>query len=123
MKDAPSVSPVSYPSRVAPLPEDRTREVAEEYDELRREGRRIESDGRVRSYFGPQEEEEEKIPFPTFIKLEKGSRKLPMDLTTAIREVKVSIFLLPSIVPPPYHTDDGTFFLLSSMFDTAFIYK
>lgn len=100
VKDAPSISPVSYPSRVAPLPEDRTKEEAAEDEkkgedeELRREASRIEAaDGRVRSYFGLQVEE--KIPFPTIIKQqERRPQKFAMDLSAAIREVKVSILIL-----------------------------
>lgn len=91
------ISPVSYPSRVAPLPEDRTSAAAEDGveedkkgqdEQLRREARRIESDARVRGYFGIREEE--KIPFPTLIKPEKRPQKVPMDLMEAIQEVKAN---------------------------------
>ncbi|KAG0465447.1 hypothetical protein HPP92_019611 [Vanilla planifolia] len=70
VKDVPKITPVSYPSRVAPLPEDRTAASEEaggaygekeEDDQLRSEGKRIESDARVKSYFGLIQEEI--IPF------------------------------------------------------------
>lgn len=95
MKDAPAISQVSYQSRVAPLPEDRRKEEEGEGDEeVRREGRRIErGEGRVRSYFGLQEEDE-RIPFPTIIKQEKRLQKVVMELSAAIREVKVRILIL-----------------------------
>nr|XP_019707130.1 uncharacterized protein LOC105048153 isoform X1 [Elaeis guineensis] len=95
VKDIPVISPVSYPSRVAPLPEDRASAPAEEGaeedkkgedEQLRREARRIESDARARSFFAIQEEE--KIPFPTLVKLEKRPQKVPMDLMEAIRGVQ-----------------------------------
>nr|XP_019707131.1 uncharacterized protein LOC105048153 isoform X2 [Elaeis guineensis] len=96
VKDIPVISPVSYPSRVAPLPEDRASAPAEEGaeedkkgedEQLRREARRIESDARARSFFAIQEEE--KIPFPTLVKLEKRPQKVPMDLMEAIRGVQM----------------------------------
>ncbi|OAY84399.1 50S ribosomal protein L1 [Ananas comosus] len=97
VKDAAAgaaISPVSYPARVAPLPEDRPAEAEEEEkggeeEPLQREARRIESDARVRSFFGFQEEEE-KAPYPTLIRPEKKPQKAPMDLMEAIREVKAN---------------------------------
>lgn len=93
VKDVPKITPVAYPSRVAPLPEDRME--APKYVEgeagdrdLRNEGRRIRSDAGVRSYIGLMEEEI--IPFPTLIKLDKRPTEVPMDLTTAIRKVKAN---------------------------------
>ncbi|PKU72654.1 uncharacterized protein LOC110116539 isoform X2 [Dendrobium catenatum] len=93
VKDVPKITPVSYPSRVAPLPEDRTAapEAAEEEfprGDLQSEARKIRSDARVRSYFGLTQEEI--IPFPTLIKLDKRPTKVPMELTVAIREVKAN---------------------------------
>ncbi|XP_039117485.1 LOW QUALITY PROTEIN: 50S ribosomal protein L1-like [Dioscorea cayenensis subsp. rotundata] len=89
VKDAPRISPVSYPTKVAPLPEDRTSEATEGGDDaLKREAREIESNERVKSYFRVQAEEV--IPFPTLIKQEKRPQKLPMDLGEAIREMKAS---------------------------------
>ncbi|XP_020571137.1 uncharacterized protein LOC110018222 [Phalaenopsis equestris] len=91
VKDVPKIAPVSYPSRVAPLPEDRTAAPdAAEGDfaqgDLQSEARKIQSDARVRSYFGLTQEEI--IPFPTLIKLDKRPTKVPIDLAAAIREVK-----------------------------------
>ncbi|KAM0938580.1 putative ribosomal protein L1 [Dioscorea sansibarensis] len=89
VKDAPRISPVSYPTKVAPLPEDRTSEATEGGDDaLKREAGEIESNARVKSYFRVQAEEV--IPFPTLIKQEKRPQKLPMDLGEAIREMKAS---------------------------------
>ncbi|PKA64459.1 50S ribosomal protein L1, chloroplastic [Apostasia shenzhenica] len=95
VKDIPKITPVSYPARVAPLPEDRVApEAVEEErgregdDQLRREGKRIQSDARVRSYFAL--EQQEFVPFPTLIKVEKQLAKVPMDLGEAIREVKAN---------------------------------
>lgn len=92
MKDVPKITPIYYPSRVAPLPEDRTAapDAAEgefAHGDLQSEARKIQSDARVRSYFGLAQEEV--IPFPTLIKLDKRPAKVPMDLALAIREVKV----------------------------------
>ncbi|KAG0463997.1 hypothetical protein HPP92_020066 [Vanilla planifolia] len=97
VKDVPKITPVSYPSRVAPLPEDRTAATEEaggaygekeEDDQLRSEGKRIESDARVKSYFGLIQEEI--IPFPTLIKVDKKPSVVPLDLAAAIREVKAN---------------------------------
>nr|DAD47598.1 TPA_asm: hypothetical protein HUJ06_017535 [Nelumbo nucifera] len=101
VKDIPSISPVSYPSRVAPLPEDRVtvsseeapkEEITKEEDkkeseELEQERKRIEADVRLRRFFRV---EEEKVPFPTLIKVEKKKQKVVLDLQEAIREVKAS---------------------------------
>ncbi|KAK9284299.1 hypothetical protein L1049_023470 [Liquidambar formosana] len=83
----PTISPVSYPSRVAPLPEDRAPlkekaadkegEDAKESGEIERERRRIEV-------------EEEKVVFPTLIEVEKKKPKVVLDLNEAIREVKAN---------------------------------
>ncbi|KAK8970367.1 hypothetical protein KSP40_PGU009825 [Platanthera guangdongensis] len=101
VKDVPTITPVAYPSRVAPLPEDRveTPKYAEgdaEHGDLRNEARKIRSDAGVRSYLGLMEEEI--IPFPTLIKIDKRPTEVPMDLTTAIRKVKVSEFLFWAII-------------------------
>ncbi|KAJ4980832.1 hypothetical protein NE237_031669 [Protea cynaroides] len=97
VKDVPSVSPVSYPSKVAPLPEDRVSVSAEEVEkkddekeerELERERRRIEADARIRRVL--RVGEEEKLPFPTLIKVEKKKQKVVLDLQEAIKEVKAN---------------------------------
>ncbi|WOL05657.1 hypothetical protein Cni_G14386 [Canna indica] len=96
VKDVPVISPVSYPSRVAPLPEYRGPEsveegVKEERDEddlLQREAKRIQSGARPRSIFIHQEEV--RVPFPTLIVKEKNLQKVPADLLEAIRQVKAN---------------------------------
>ncbi|XP_042502786.1 uncharacterized protein LOC122080008 [Macadamia integrifolia] len=103
VKDVPSISPVSYPSKVANLPEDRLSVSAEEAPkeevekkedtkeedrQLEQERRRIEVDLRVRRVL--RVGEEEKLPFPTLIKVEKKKQKVVLDLQEAIREVKAS---------------------------------
>ncbi|XP_074565362.1 uncharacterized protein LOC141821885 [Curcuma longa] len=91
VKDVPSIAPVSYASRVAPLPEYKAPDPQENTDEeglLQREARRIQPRGPTRSIFATQEEV--KIPFPTLIPQEKKPQKVPMDLTEAIRQVKAN---------------------------------
>jgi hypothetical protein len=92
VKDAePAISPVSYPSRVAPLPEDRpaVEEEAGAEDGLREEGQRIEMEAsRVRSIFGMPVEVEQ-LPYPTLIPVEKRPQKVAIVLVDAIRLVKV----------------------------------
>ncbi|RRT76037.1 hypothetical protein B296_00008022 [Ensete ventricosum] len=94
VKDGPAISPVSYPARVAPLPEYRAPEPEEtkgDDGQLQREARRIQSGARARSFFDLQEEP--KIPFPTLIVPERKSQKVPMDLMEAIRQtVRVAVF-------------------------------
>lgn len=97
MKDAPIISPVSYPARVAPLPEDRvaTEEVKEDdgrNEELERERWRIEAENRnmMRRVLRV---EEEKVPFPTLIKTDDSKKgKVVYDLKEAIQLVKVGFF-------------------------------
>jgi hypothetical protein len=92
---------VAYPTKVAPLPEDKGEEKEEECEEkekenakeeLIREARRIESDVRGRRHiFGLQVEE--KIPYPTLITAEKKPQKVAVDLMEAIKQVKVGLCL------------------------------
>ncbi|GJN38584.1 hypothetical protein PR202_gb27641 [Eleusine coracana subsp. coracana] len=93
VKDAaPGISPVSYPSRVAPLPEDQpaVEDDAGAEDALCGEGQRIQLDAaRARSIFGMQVEEEQ-LPYPTLIPVEKRPQKVSIDLVDAIRLVKTS---------------------------------
>ncbi|KAL2247173.1 UNVERIFIED_CONTAM: hypothetical protein Sindi_2569600 [Sesamum indicum] len=113
MKDTPVISPVSYPSRVAPLPEDRVK-VGEEdkrdrNEELERERRRIEEDRRrgVLRY-RKEEEVEENLPFPRVIKVENADQnskkkgKMIYDLKEAIRLVKVGSVEFSPPPPPPF---------------------
>ncbi|XP_073298597.1 uncharacterized protein [Primulina huaijiensis] len=104
MKDAPVIAPVSYPSRVAPLPEDRIKVEEEERgagnEELERERRRIDDErwnamrrtGVLRSRVA----EEENLPLPKLIKVEKNDgdskkkSKVIYDLKDAIQLIKSS---------------------------------
>ncbi|RLN12936.1 50S ribosomal protein L1 [Panicum miliaceum] len=93
VKDAaPVISPVSYPSKVAPLPEDRPAggqaEGAPE-EGLRGEGERIQMDAAraTRSIFGVPVEEEQ-VPYPTIIPVVKRPQKVAIDLVDAIRLLK-----------------------------------
>ncbi|KDP32963.1 hypothetical protein JCGZ_12994 [Jatropha curcas] len=96
VKDGPSISPVSYPVRVAPLPEDRVAvedegKIAAEGDEMERESRRIEVENRSKWLFRIVEEEEQvAAPFPKLIKPEKKEKKPLFDLMDALRQVKAS---------------------------------
>ncbi|XP_010525161.1 PREDICTED: uncharacterized protein LOC104803004 [Tarenaya hassleriana] len=95
VKDAASISPVSYPNRVAPLPEDR---VAAETDgnteEMNQERVRIEAENRTRRrYFraAPAEEDTASLPLPTLLKSDLKQGKRPVvDLMEAIREIKAN---------------------------------
>lgn len=94
VKDAaPAISPVSYPSRVAPLPEDRPvggEAEAVQHEGLRGEAERIQMDAAraTRSIFGMPLEEEQ-LPYPTIIPVVKRPQKVAIDLVDAIRLVKV----------------------------------
>ncbi|CAA2971641.1 50S ribosomal protein L1 [Olea europaea subsp. europaea] len=102
IKDAPVISPVSYPSRVAPLPEDRVKAEEEgsknESDELETERRRIDDERwnamMTRRRVLGEEQEDDDVAFPTLIKVEnddsksKKKRKVIYDLKEAIRAVK-----------------------------------
>ncbi|XP_066378285.1 uncharacterized protein [Miscanthus floridulus] len=93
VKDAPVISPVSYPSRVAPLPEDRPvgwEAEAVQHEGLRGEAERIQMDAAraTRSIFGMPLEEEQ-LPYPTIIPVVKRPQKVAIDLVDAIRLVKM----------------------------------
>lgn len=93
VKDAaPMISAVSYPSKVAPLPEERPaggEAEAVPEDGLRGEGARIQMDAaRARSIFGVPVEDEQ-VPYPTIIPVVKRPQKAAIDLVDAIRLVKV----------------------------------
>ncbi|XP_030538590.2 50S ribosomal protein L1, chloroplastic isoform X2 [Rhodamnia argentea] len=107
MKDAPSISPVSYPMRVAPLPEDRASEDAavegaeaekgnEGREKMEVERRRNEAANqaavirRRRLSRVLEEEEQAMVPFPMIIKAEKRESKAVYDLAEAIRLVKAN---------------------------------
>lgn len=83
---------MSYPTRVAPLPEDRVEAplvTGEENSELERERKRIEADKRVRTRVF-RVVEEEKLPYPTLIKVDQGKKKekVVYDLKEAIQLLK-----------------------------------
>ncbi|KAK4255610.1 hypothetical protein QN277_008589 [Acacia crassicarpa] len=100
VKDAsPSISPVSYPLRVAPLPEDKTTAGAEagkddgakENEEIERETRKIRADDQLkRRVIRAAEEEKVRVPFPTLIKVKPKEKAPILDLTEAIRQVKAN---------------------------------
>ncbi|KAJ4902259.1 Ribosomal protein L1p/L10e family [Raphanus sativus] len=94
-KDSPSLTPVSYAQRVAPLPEDRV--VSEEDrertpEEVEIERKRIESENRARRRFlraTAVEEDTSSLPLPTLLKPELKHGKKPIfDLMEATREIK-----------------------------------
>ncbi|CAN6201386.1 unnamed protein product [Urochloa humidicola] len=95
VKDAaPTISPVSYPTKVAPLPEYRSVDGEAEGapgDGLRGEGERIQMDAARagRSIFGVPAVEEQ-VPYPTIIPVVKRPQKVAIDLVDAIRLVKTS---------------------------------
>ncbi|GKV17142.1 hypothetical protein SLEP1_g27683 [Rubroshorea leprosula] len=102
VKNVPSVMPVSYPTRIAPLPEDRApREERKEMNDLRkeesgdmeRERQRIEMENREmrRAFRIAVDGEKGMVPFPMLIKPEKKNEKRPvLDLMDAIRQVKAN---------------------------------
>ncbi|KAF7096691.1 hypothetical protein CFC21_098595 [Triticum aestivum] len=96
VKDAgPAIAPVSYPSRVAPLPEDRPAEEGAgqgvNEQDLRGEAERIEMNAEWarRSVFGVPVEEET-VPYPSLIPVAKRPQKVAIDLVDALREIKTS---------------------------------
>lgn len=97
MKDTPSIAPVSYPLRVAPLPEDRVSgsgggEEGVEGGQMEEERKRIEAENQWRRrVFRVAEEEKVTAPFPMLIKVEKKEQNVVLDLMDAIRQVKVSV--------------------------------
>ncbi|KAK6142311.1 hypothetical protein DH2020_022659 [Rehmannia glutinosa] len=117
MKDAPVISPVSYPSRVAPLPEDRMKVGEEEKGDrnagLEMERRKIEEYRRRGVLAYGKVEEEESLPFPKLVKVEntdqnsKKKGKVIYDLKEAIQLVKLvlSSDLLWSQVIRPFEWD------------------
>lgn len=100
VKDSPSINPVSYAQRVAPLPEDRVageNEGERTPEEMERERKRIELENRARRRFlraNAVEEDTSSLPLPTLLKPELKHGKKPIfDLMEAIREIKVRIHL------------------------------
>ncbi|XP_038877977.1 50S ribosomal protein L1 [Benincasa hispida] len=95
MKDNPSIASVSYPLRVAPLPEDRVSasgggEEGVESGQMEEERKRIEAENQWRRSFRVLEEEKVTAPFPMLIKVEKKEQKVVLELMDAIRQVKAN---------------------------------
>ncbi|XP_054811265.1 50S ribosomal protein L1, chloroplastic isoform X2 [Prosopis cineraria] len=99
VKDAPSISPVSYPLRVAPLPEDKATAGAEAgkddgtkaNEEIDKESRKIRADDQLkRRVIRVAEEEKVRVPFPTLMKVKQKEKPPIFDLTEAIRQVKAN---------------------------------
>ncbi|CAN1164288.1 50S ribosomal protein L1 [Linum perenne] len=98
VKDAPSVVPVSYAPRVAPLPEDKVEaegggmeESAKDGEDMKTEVRRVETENRAMRRILRMEEEKEQavVPFPRLIVPEKKKEKRPLlELMDAIRQIK-----------------------------------
>lgn len=96
LKDAPKIAPVSYPTRVAPLPEDLPEEEKGKVEavgdeEMERERRRIEAQKRM-AISRVMNVEEERVSFPTLIKAksDEKKKKAVYDLKEAIRLLKAN---------------------------------
>ncbi|CAL5212861.1 unnamed protein product [Lathyrus oleraceus] len=88
VKDAPSITPVSYPVWVAPLPDDKG---PAENDEMEKERRRIEAEDQLRKkMLKASEDEKLKVPFPLLIKPKQKEKPPLFDLSEAIRQVKAN---------------------------------
>uniref|UniRef100_A0A2P2KRG2 CL1 n=1 Tax=Rhizophora mucronata TaxID=61149 RepID=A0A2P2KRG2_RHIMU len=102
VKDVPPISPISYPTRVAPLPEDRAagegerttapEEGLEESEEMKRQRRLIEAQSKKVYSIAVEEKKKELVPFPRLImpKKEMKEKKPLYDLTKAIKQVKAN---------------------------------
>ncbi|KAJ4844474.1 hypothetical protein Tsubulata_039264 [Turnera subulata] len=90
IKDAHSVSPVSYPSRVAPLPEARSASSPSSSSSgMERESRWI--DREKRNLFRVAEEQAKVVlPFPRLIQPVRKEKKPIFDLKDALREIKAN---------------------------------
>nr|AFK41021.1 unknown [Medicago truncatula] len=88
VKDAPSITPVSYPVRVAPLPDDKA---PVDVDAMETERRKIEAEDQLRKKMMKSVEDEKmKVPFPLFIKPKQKEKPPLFDLSEAIRQVKAN---------------------------------
>ncbi|XP_057450895.1 uncharacterized protein LOC130742812 [Lotus japonicus] len=89
VKDGPSITPVSYPMRVAPLPEDMV--PGQKNDEMEMERRRIEAEDQLRARMvRAVEDEKMKVPFPLLIRPKQKEKPPVLDLMEAIRQVKAN---------------------------------
>lgn len=96
LKDVPTITPVSYPSRVAPLPEAGEPASGEAEGEGVGEGRRIQAEKKTVRFMRVPEQAQVSVPYPLLIKPEskkKESRPV-LDLMDAIKQVKVTEFSL-----------------------------
>nr|GEW69364.1 50S ribosomal protein L1, chloroplastic [Tanacetum cinerariifolium] len=87
-----NINPVSYGQKVAPLPEDR---MGENGVDLEAERRKIEEENRVMRRVFRGQEEEKKVPFPVFVKVDKQAdkgdgKKVALDLKEAVHLVKAN---------------------------------
>lgn len=90
MKDFNPLTAVSYGNKVAPLPEDKAEDGGMTSEEMEAERRKIEAENRMmRRVFRV---EEQKVPFPTLIKVEKMQKvqKVVHDLKEAVQLVKAN---------------------------------
>ncbi|KAL5055094.1 hypothetical protein RYX36_035776 [Vicia faba] len=88
VKNAPLITPVSYPVRVAPLPDDKG---PAENEEMEKERKRIEADDQLRKkMLKATEDEKLKVPFPLLIKPKQKEKPPLFDLSEAIRQVKAN---------------------------------
>jgi hypothetical protein len=79
---------VSYPLRVAPLPDDKSPGVN---DEMEQERKRIEAEDQLRKkMLKATEDEKLKVPFPLLIKPKQKEKPPLFDLSEAIRQVKAN---------------------------------
>ncbi|PWA59593.1 ribosomal protein L1p/L10e family [Artemisia annua] len=90
-------NPVSYGQKVAPLPEDRVGGEGEGEGgvDLEAERRKIEAENRVMRRVFRGQEEEQKVPFPVMVKVEKtedkgDGKKVALDLKEAVHLVKAN---------------------------------
>ncbi|KAH9742904.1 Ribosomal protein L1p/L10e family [Citrus sinensis] len=92
LKDVPTITPVSYPSRVAPLPEAGEPASGEAEGEGVGEGRRIQAEKKTVRFMRVPEQAQVSVPYPLLIKPEskkKESRPV-LDLMDAIKQVKAN---------------------------------
>ncbi|KAH9791366.1 Ribosomal protein L1p/L10e family [Citrus sinensis] len=92
LKDVPTITPVSYPSRVAPLPEAGEPASGEAEGEGDGERRRIQSEKKTLRFMRVPEQAQVSVPYPLLIKPEskkKESRPV-LDLMDAIKQVKAN---------------------------------
>ncbi|MCI06541.1 50S ribosomal protein L1 chloroplastic, partial [Trifolium medium] len=88
VKDAPSITSVSYPLRLASLPDDKAPGVN---DEMEQERKRIEAEDQLRKkMLKATEDEKLKVPFPLLIKPKQKEKPPLYDLSEAIRQVKAN---------------------------------